>query len=64
MVDQMSCMLASVAVAFAAPTVDVCTEAANCAVSGNGKAGLSIFPFGLRGMRVRGTKTTVIVVNR
>lgn len=30
---------------------------AACAVSGKGRAGLSILPFGLSGMRLRGTNT-------
>lgn len=33
---------------------------AACAVSGKGRAGLSTFPFGLSGMRFKGTNTTEI----
>lgn len=36
---------------------DLVAEEAAATVSGKGSAGLSILPLGLRGMRVRGTKT-------
>lgn len=53
MLAQILCIFCSVG--FAA-CEDVATWDA-CAVSGNGRAGLSILPLGLRGIRFKGTMT-------